>query len=272
MELFTEKQLMGGSFKIGIFDVDEKIFNDMVEEIYAEGLRLQKIFNFYDKNSELAVLNKKRAMTISSELLEVITIALKYCELSDGKYDISLGNNFLERKSGKEISKIECDYRNIVISGGKVLLNHEDVMIDLGSIAKGFIVDKLIEYMKEKFGIENGWIDARGDMGFFGDAIHRLEIQHPRKAGEIIDTIEITNKAVATSGDYNQYCENYNKSHIIGKRNFISATVIADNLTIADVIATCSIVCDDKKIKSIIKFGNSKAILFNEKLDKKVYN
>ena len=44
----------------------------------------------------------------------------------------------------------ECTYRDIEVSGSKVRLNHEDVLIDLGSIAKGYIVDRIVEFLKGK--------------------------------------------------------------------------------------------------------------------------
>ena len=66
------------------------------------GLRLQKIFNFYDSESELSILNAKRRLEVSDDLLKVIKKAIKFSLLTNGRYDISLGKNMLERKTGKD--------------------------------------------------------------------------------------------------------------------------------------------------------------------------
>ena len=67
----------------------------------------------------------------------------------------SLKGPALERKKGLEISKINCSYKDIKIkktsslNEHEIILENKDVMIDLGSIAKGFIADKIAEFLKK---------------------------------------------------------------------------------------------------------------------------
>jgi FAD:protein FMN transferase len=243
--------LFGREAEITLYDIDEMFAEEMFLEVYKEGLRLQKIFNFYDPESELSLLNKKRKMAVSGELKFVIKNALDFSEMTKGAYDISKGKQFLERKSGKEISEVSCSYKDISVQENIVSLNNPDAMIDLGSIAKGFIADMMIELM-QKLGIESGFVDARGDMRIYGKYKETCTIQHPRK-NETFSPINFENMAIATSGDYSQYDKSYDKSHILGKKEFISVTVIADSLMRADAIATSVSVLDKKNAAQFLK-------------------
>lgn len=253
-----KKPLFGDEIEFLIFGVSEDLIMDIIEEAYGEGLRLQKIFNFYDKNSEISKLNEKKKMKVSPEFLSVLEKALKFCELSQGKYDISLGKSFLARKKGEEYIS-NCSYKDIKIVGNEVELLNEEVMIDLGSIAKGYIADKLAEFLIEK-GIEEFLIDARGDIRVVGDMEHILGIKNPRGEGEIL-SIKIKNESVATSGDYKQYSGKFEKSHVLNQNKWSSVTVVASSLEEADVYATLFFTLDLKEIEKIVVDNKSIKVL-----------
>lgn len=262
--------MFGEFIDITIYDIDKEFTEPLIIEIYAEGLRLQKIFNFYDPGSELSILNNKRSMKVSEELLYVIKEALKYSLMTEGLYDVSIGKKIKARKSGRELN-ISCTYKDIVIDENKIILNNNDLMIDLGSIAKGYIVDKLVEFMKS-LGIISGFIDARGDMKIFGEFAEIIDIQHPRISDSAIGAIRFDNMSMATSGDYNQYYGKYDNNHIIGTKNTISVTVIAKELAEADAIATCLMVMNDNEIEEFLKKYNFKALVIDKNLNIKTYN
>lgn len=228
--------LFGKQITITLFDTPQPLADTILAETYAEGLRLQRIFNFYDPASELSLLNKQRSMAVSDDLLHVIKTALSYCAQTNGAYDITKGKQFLARKRGLPLPSCACSYKDVAIKGDTITLTHADALIDLGSIAKGYITDKLIAYLEEA-GIVSGVIDARGDLRLFGDRTETVGIQHPRDNTHLSFTL--TNNAVATSGDYNQYHTSYEKSHLIGAHHYVSVTVIADTLAEADAAATC---------------------------------
>lgn len=255
--------LFGGEIEVVLYNLDNFNSEYLFQKIYSEALRLQKIFNFFDNKSELSRLNQKRKMKLSKELLEVIKVSLEYCRLTKGRYDISQGKQILARKQGKEIEKTNCSYEDIKIEDDLVTLDNEDVLIDLGSIAKGYIGDKLVELMKKE-GIESAFLDLRGDLIMFGKNKEKISIQNPRDNKKLILSFELENSAVATSGDYNQYSIDFDNSHIIGKKDFISATVISDTLMKADVIATCMMVMGKDHLDI---FKNEKYLLIDENLN-----
>ena len=261
-EVTISKKLFGAEIDFVIYGASEEAAKKIVEEVYNEALRLQKIFNVYDPESELSKLNRLRKNKVSEELLSVIKKALEFSKLTKGSYDITLGNFILLRKQGKSIVPT-CSYKDVLIKDNEISLMHPDVSIDLGSIAKGYITDKLAELLREK-GIEEFLIDARGDICIKGKQTHVLGIQNPRGEGSIC-TMKLQNQSVATSGDYNQYVENFEKSHILNQKETISITVVAPSLEEADVYATALFTCDDVKQKKLLDANKDVKVLIIKK-------
>lgn len=266
-----KKPLFGKYVEIILHDLDNDLALEVVEKAYEEGLRLQKIFNFYDENSELSKLNKKRKLRVSNELLYLIKTAKEFAILTNGEYDITLGKLFKQRKLGEPEQKLSCSYKDIGIRDNEIILNHPDIEIDLGSIAKGYIVDKIVESLKSQ-GVASGLVDGRGDIRIFGDYSQTIGIQHPRNKS-IIKNINLKDCAVATSGDYAQYNRTYDKSHIIHKKDIISITVIAQTLMIADVFASVFFVSEKSKFEELVKKNkNIKIFTIDKNIKIRYYN
>lgn len=259
------KKLMGGNVEFVTYDLPIELAAPIIEECASEAKRLERIFSFYDPDSELSKLNKKRTRKVSNEMLLVIKTALKFSRLTNGNYDISLGKKFAARKSGKPLPETRCSYKNIVINGDVITLNHPDVLIDLGSIAKGYITDMIIEHMKKK-GVLSGLVDARGDIKIFGKVSEKISIQHPRNEGSV-EPLIIKNTAVATSGDYNQFDKTKDDSHIVGSKDLSSVTVVHPSLMIADALSTTLFVSSALDRKAIIDKHPKAAFLLIDKND-----
>ncbi len=265
-------EIMGGNVKLVLYNLEKEISDIISEDVFKELVRLVKIFNFFDDYSELSLLNKHRKKDVSPELLEVLKKSLEYCKISRGAYDISLGKNILERKQGKNLSRINCSYRDILIKGKKVILNSSDAMIDLGSVAKGYIGDR-ISYFLKKAGVKSFFIDLRGDLLCYGKYAERVGIMSPREGVKIPFVLRIKNRAIATSGDYNQFWEDYSQSHILNKKDLISVTVVAKTLLEADLFASVVFVSSKKEREKIISKMKKYAVYtIDSELNKKDYN
>ena len=269
------KKLFGGDVNFVIYS--EKSIEELkkiMDETYTEALRLQKIFNFFDPESELSTLNSKRQMKVSRELFQVIETALKFSDLTNGKYNIGLGKSIRERKLHGKTTKESPSCKNINLNKKQT---HEvslgdGIEIDLGSIAKGYITDRIGNSLESQ-GIENFLIDARGDILTFGESFHLVEIQHPREKRESVMTLKLKNQGVATSGDYMQYHESFEKSHILNQSDFISVTVIAPTLELADVCATAIFVSGKSEIKKILEQNKSiKVMTIDRNLNAEFFN
>lgn len=263
-------KLFGKEADIYIYDVDKVLGEEAADEAFREGVHLHKVFNYYDETSELSKLNRKRSILASDELLKVMKKALDMCKLTKGQYDISLGAYAEKRKQGEELQRIRCDYTGITIKGNLITLANPNIKVDLGSIAKGYIVDRMIDCLKAS-GVKSALIDARGDIRLFGKA-QVIGVQHPREPGKIIEWLKIKNAAVATSGDYNQYVGSFDNSHIINSKELASVTVVAKDLMTADLLATAIFVCKEKERASLLKKYKAKALTIDKGLVKKYYN
>ena len=120
--------------------------------------------------------------------------------------------------------------------------------LNFGSIAKGYIVDQVVEYLQAK-GVSEMMVNAGGDIRIWGRGETLIGIQHPLlEHGAVIDKIQIADKAVVTSGDYERYFEQdgVKYHHIIDAvtgypaRECVSVTAIAEDAKIADALSTAA--------------------------------
>lgn len=124
--------------------------------------KYELLFSTTNTNSELYQINhnknKTQYQTISNELSSVIQQGLYYSELSKGSFDITIGavSSLWDFKSDQATLPDETlikeslqsvNYQNIICDHKRILYKNPDTMIDLGAIAKGYIADKLKEYL-----------------------------------------------------------------------------------------------------------------------------
>jgi FAD:protein FMN transferase len=263
------KPLFGKEVEIAVWNIDPKLAEGVLEDAYMRGRELERIFNLYDKGSVLSELNRKRTMKVPQEMIIVMRKALELCKRTEGRYDISLGKQFLARKSGKEPGEPGCSYKDVRIKDGAIELTHEDVLIDLGSIAKGYIADEMAKTLIAD-GVLDGLIDARGDIRTFGEE-RALGVQHPRENGDICK-IKVKDSGVATSGDYNQYDGSFDRPHILNNHDFISVTAIGDTLMEADGYATAIFVTPKGEIDMLLSGSGIKAMCVGRDLAVSYHN
>jgi thiamine biosynthesis lipoprotein len=264
--------LMGGLVNVTFYDVPLDIAEPFFPEMGSEARRLDGIFNFYSPKSELSRLNCKRTIQASDELLEVIKTAIRFSRTSEGGYDVTLGRQFLARKQRIALPSVGCSFKDISVKADTVTLEHPDALIDLSSIAKGYIVDRLTDHMKS-IGLEGGFVEARGDMRIFGRQLEVVWVQHPRNRGKLLRPIVLDNMAVATSGDYNQHDGDYTRCHILGCKRISSATAIAKTAMEADAAATCLMIVGADGAESFLaNHRDIKAYCIGEDLTEAMYN
>ena len=266
--------------------------------VYKEFRRLDKLFNNYDAKSEISKINNsfKKKVTVSKDIIELLSLAKNFYLLSKGYLDVSCGKMFAfwkqfiaqKRKifpSEKTINTLKdyCAMQSIKIFPHTVILNKKTVVIDFGAIAKGFMVDKAIKALKQK-NIESALINAGGEiycLGTNGKKPWKVGIRNPKNKKAIIKIIPLVNKAVATSGNYEQFFFLGGKkySHIINPKEgiplsngIVSVTVIADSCVLADALATTFSIGGVKFAKEFVKTFPFKLRVFLAKQEKNKLN
>lgn len=255
-EFLSRTQFMMGTRVNIIADASPEQINKAFDEIR----RIDSLMSGYSPESEISELNREGKIKASVDLREVILKAIHFSQVTEGAFDITVGPLVrLWQKAGREkklptAAELEkvlslVGYRNIVIDKDTIFLQKKNMRLDLGGIAKGYAVDKAIQVL-QKNGVKNALVNAGGDMYCLGNGPHgdwRVGVQHPRKMREIIQVIEVKNRAVATSGDYRRYymIEGERYSHIVNPKTGqtvqntpMSVTIVAPDATSADALAT----------------------------------
>ncbi|MEC9492272.1 FAD:protein FMN transferase [Flexistipes sp.] len=150
--------------------------------------------------------------------------------------------------------------------------------IDMGAYAKGYIVDKGIEFLKSE-GIKSAMINAGGDLYALGNKKNRkwhIAIKNPDNKTKFLSIIALKNKAVATSGNYERFFEKNGKryTHIFDSttlqtaNNYKSISVIADTVERSDGLATVYYLMDINKIKELCKKEKTPVLVYTLKSKK----
>ncbi len=228
------------------------------------------------------------AVTVSPETYALLEEALFYCELSRGKIDITVAPlmdlwNFTDATKEQtpptqgEIDALltHVDYRLIELENNTVTLKDPKAAIDLGFIAKGYIADRIKEYLISQ-GVESALINLGGNICAIGNkpdgTAYTIGIQEPfAPGGTTLDTIEITNTSIVTSGTYERYFT-YNNTiyhHILdattgypSDSSLTSVTIICTSALQADALSTtCFVLGKDKALEYINSLDGAECIL-----------
>ena len=249
--------------------------NEVLDEISTRMKSLEDALSIYNENSEVSALNSLphgRLKKVSSETYAVVEKALAISRITDGAFDITVSpllklwhfekGQLTEVPSEASIKQalVRIGWRNIIlVPPAEIGFLKEDMRLNLGGIAKGYIVDEGVKIIRSE-GIENALLNAGGDMYCLGekgkDSPWKVGIRHPRKRGETIGILRLKNQAVATSGDYEKFfiLQGKRYSHIINPssgypvdNSLIQSTVIAPGCTQADALATALLVMGKEK-------------------------
>lgn len=241
--------------------------NKAIENAYTEIQRLEQMLSATIETSEISKINENAGVTpvkVSPETFDLLELGLKYAELTHGKFDITI-KPLLDVYDWREGERTEALPDEELVSAAKELVNYKELVldkdnmtaylkrpqmkIDLGGIAKGYIIDRAVDILIES-GLEHGYINGGGDIRFLGPKHDgepwRIGIKNPR-GQENLGVVNVMKDSIVSSGDYERYfitSDGIRVHHIIDPHTGISAnyaqsvTVIAENATIADILST----------------------------------
>lgn len=267
--IFTENK-MGSPFNLIFVTNDSLKAHLIAHDCFNLIDSLSQIFSDYDATSEVNKINASaglRPIKVSPAMLDLLLLSKQAYHKSLGAYDITIGPlSLLWRKARKKQefpTKAAIETTRQLIGFGQLLINKEKATIflpkkgmrlDFGGIAKGYIAQWVIDYLKSS-GIKEALADAGGDISISGAPLNSkgwlVGVNVPETADDLLSKkLELTSISVATSGDVYQFIENkgVKYSHIInpktgyGVTSLRNVTVIAPLGATADWLATaCSI-------------------------------
>jgi FAD:protein FMN transferase len=230
----------------------------ILDSVITEAFAYEQKFSYYKIDSMLSRINaaSDQKINIEPEFYELLKAGDYFYRESSGSYDLSIGALTDIWDISSEVVPQDDDiaaalnfvgFENIIYDSN-ILSKPAGCKINLGSIAKGYVIDRIIKRLIH-CGVDKILVNAGGDIRTYGMGEILIGIQHPRRTrGEIIDRLRVTDKAVVTSGDYERYFEldGIRYHHIIDAntgypaRNCVSVTAIADDAQTADALSTAA--------------------------------
>ena len=215
------------SFALDTF-VNITIYDSKDKQILDSALELcnyyEDIFSAHRESSELYKLNHRTSdsVKISDDLADLIKKGLYYSKLSNGSFDISIEpvkelwdfkseHPSLPDESALAAAVKAVDYTAISLSGNTITFSDPNIKIDLGAIAKGYIADKIKDYLISK-GVKSAIINLGGNVLCVGKKPNgedfNVGLQMPfAKREETIGVVKGSNLSVVTSGVYERFIE-----------------------------------------------------------------
>lgn len=235
--------------------------------------KYEKVFSRTSADSELYKLNHRKltpvegtedTYQVSDDLAELISEGLDYSELSKEAFDIaiepltSLWDFTAEDPQVPKDSLIQaalpkCDYHNISVDKDKneITLKTDDTAIELGAIAKGYIADRLKDYLISQ-NVKSAIINLGGNVLCIGgkpdNSAFKIGIQKPfADRSETIAVMDIRDKSVVSSGIYERCFEQDGilYHHLLNPKTgypydngLIAVTIISDKSVDGDALST----------------------------------
>ena len=199
-----------------------------IDSAFKEAEKYERIFSKQIEGTELWKLNHEGSKEVSRELFKNIETGIKFGDISGGKFDITMGgvldlwdfhnseSPYLpsQRDIEKELQTV--GYKGITIEKnddgtGTVTLGKDGQEIDLGGIAKGYICDRISQYLKDE-GVKSAIVNLGGNITVIGgktkDKPFKVGVEKPySERKEIIGTIDMRDQTIVTSGIYERYVE-----------------------------------------------------------------
>ena len=261
-----------------------------IEMGMAELRRLDAMMSLYKDDSEITRVNLaagKKPVKVSPEMIEVVEHAAEISKLSGGVFDVTIGPLVvlwqMRLKEGKtptdeEIARVRplVNYRDVVIDkkASTIFLKKPGMIMDFGGM-KGYTADRVANLFKKR-GINNAIIAVAGDIWVLGHREDgnpwRIGVQHPREHDKTLAVLDLSDKYISTSGDYERFVikENKRYHHIIDPRTgkpskgTISATLIGDEGAIIDPLAKVPFILGPDAGMNIVRRLGAEAIIVDE--------
>lgn len=250
-----------------------------IEGAFAEIRRLDALLSTYQPQSELSRVNREAAhgwTPVTPETYALLERSFGYSQESEGAFDPTVGTlikawgfKYLDYRMPEpaviEAARAKVGFRKVKLDPLKgVRFDASGLELDLGAIAKGYAVDRVLAHLK-RMGALSARVDAGGNQGVWGTGPSRAAwmfgIKHPREDGELLGGVPLEAGAVSTSGDAERgfWHEGVRYGHIVNPRTgrpvagMLSVTVVAPTAEEADALSTMLYVLGVEKGKRLLR-------------------
>ena len=267
--------LMGTIVTIEVVSADA---DEAIARAFNWFRHVERCCSRFDPESELRRLVRQPGVPVAATpvLFQAVQFALAVAEETGGAFDPTVGHTMEARGFDREYSTgrvtrsaiaalEDVCFRDVRVDAkAQTLTLERPLLLDLGAVAKGMAADAAARELTP-FG--DFAIDAGGDLYLGGRNAEgtpwTIGIPHPRVPGRLIETVQVSDRAVCTSGDYERQAPKPEDGHhILDPRTrrsasaSASATVMAPTAMLADALATAAFVLGpDEGIRLLDRMG-----------------
>ena len=271
MSLNTKMSLFINGLRAKVMSTELIIEANVSKKILFEALELVKAFeekySAYKEDSLLSQINRasgESAIECSLEDMEIFSHSLEIAKRSNGLFDptigaLTQGSYGFGTKEAKLPSQVELtkkkklvNYKECIVDESSIFLQQKGMRLDLGGIGKGYIGDKIMEFLIAK-GATKVLLSVGGEICSYGKK-YNIALQNPFEDKNIA-IIKTSKKmlSVSTSGDYERFIGSKENHHILdntsAKPNHFhsSITILKDGLYGATLDAVATIAFNSKQ-------------------------
>lgn len=277
--------------QVTIYDTGKKTYLDDCMEIAK---KYENMLSPAIEGSDIWNINHSngKPVTVSTETAELLRTALFYCEMSGGRIDLTMESvsnlwdfhadndtpNQIPDKDTLTKALSHVDYHNLLIENDTVTLLDADSAISLGFIAKGYIADKIKEYLLSQ-NVKNAIINLGGNLLAVGarpdGTPFQFGIQMPfDEHGSAITSLSVSDRSTVSSGVYERffYQDNVLYHHILDttsgypvQNHLLSVTILSDSSTVGDALSTtCFVLGLDEGMNLIESLEGVEAVFITD--------
>lgn len=263
-------ELFDTASSITAYDTSQENFDKKYNELYKVIKKYSELFDIYNGYEDIInikYLNDnayKEPIEVDKEIIDLLNFSKRAYAVTNGKVNIAMGSvlsiwhdyredgealppksKLIEENKHTNIDDIIIDNKN-----STVFFKDKELKIDVGAVAKGYVCNKIYEYITKNNLWQNAVISLGGNIITVGSKPDGknfvIGIENPNSNDYLMKVNTKDNTSVVTSGSYQRYytVNGKNYSHIIDPDTlypaeyFTSVTVISSDSALADAFST----------------------------------
>ena len=255
--------------------------SDLHPDILARMQQVDSALSMFNPQSVISRVNANQSVEVNDMFRDVFFLAQRISEDTQGAFDITVaplvnawgfGFKHGDMPTARDVDSLRAfiGYQKVALRGRQIVKSDPRVMLDCSAIAKGYATDAVARLLDER-GVQNYMVEIGGEIVTRGISPQRI----PWKIGvtkpttdtlavsnELQTVLNITDKAMATSGNYRNYYYKGGRryAHTIDphtgypvQHTILSATVLCDRCALADAYATSFMVMGFQQAQQVLK-------------------
>jgi thiamine biosynthesis lipoprotein len=278
-------------YAIEAYGLDSASLPRILDEAFDEVDRIDRLMSHYKSDSVLSRINREAALhpvRVETELFDFIDEAMRYNRDSSGAFDITVGplmkawgffrgDGAIPTPEALAAARESVGARHVILNRASrtISFDREGVELDLGGIAKGYAVDRVVALLRERH-VSAALVSAGGSTIYGlgvppGGASWKVAVQDPIDASRTAFEVGLKDRAVSIAGTSEKSFEvdGIRYSHIMDPRTgmpvqgLLSVAVLTGSGTAGDALDDALFVLGPEHSRAYMrKFPGTEAIFF----------